>query len=535
MWEAIKQIHTNLKARALRYWRAREVVKVLAITHASELAQTPVNMWAVKKAEQSREIAAVKSGQFPIVDRRSWQFPYIPEALHRLNQPVLKNCFSDDTEILTKRGWILISDVKKGDYVISRLEDGSCKWVPIFELKKFKYKGEMFHFNGEYVDLLVSPDHRMYGRFRSSTNYWGENRVCSVCKAQFKTSQALGSHRRKIHGIAGVAEQHRKENNYDYGKVGFTFAKDVAKWLHDHASSSTNAFEIPVQTKWRGQFPSNYDKVTGKVSLECLNTEGNRVGRSYAVSLEDWVAFLGIYTAEGSARGTLHGLDLSPDSKDPHYVQAIAAEASGVEMVPTGHGYGVRISQTKRSKHREEIADLMVRLPFGFEEDGENDFGTIDKTLHSHLFPLGNSYTKKVPDWVKELPPKYISIFIEWAMKGDGHEAPVKDKGGRTYFTVSKKLADDMQELFLKAGTEASVHKKDNFRKGGFGKKGRTAPIYSVSEHGFEFKGIREENVKIVQGYDGYIYCPAIPPYETVYVRRKLGIACWCGRTPYNL
>jgi hypothetical protein len=91
IWSALVQIHTNLKARALRYFRAREVVKVLAITHASELANTPTNMWAVKKAEHSREIAAVKSGQFPIVDRRSWQYPYIPEALHRLNQPILKN------------------------------------------------------------------------------------------------------------------------------------------------------------------------------------------------------------------------------------------------------------------------------------------------------------------------------------------------------------------------------------------------------------------------------------------------------------
>lgn len=63
----------------------------MQMIHAQELAQVPVNQWAQKKNEQAKEIQAVKAGQFPIVDRRSWAFPYIPEALHRLNQPLLKN------------------------------------------------------------------------------------------------------------------------------------------------------------------------------------------------------------------------------------------------------------------------------------------------------------------------------------------------------------------------------------------------------------------------------------------------------------
>jgi len=91
MLEGLKSLHDSLVARAVRYFRANEVVKVLRPLHAKELAETPVNLWVQKKAEQAKEIAAVKSGQFNIIDRRSWQYPYIPEALHRLNQPILKN------------------------------------------------------------------------------------------------------------------------------------------------------------------------------------------------------------------------------------------------------------------------------------------------------------------------------------------------------------------------------------------------------------------------------------------------------------
>lgn len=91
LFAGLKAWHDNLVARATRYFRAQEIIKRLEPLHAKELGETPANMWVMKKAEQAREIAAVKSGQFNIVDRRSWQYPYIPEALHRLNQPILKN------------------------------------------------------------------------------------------------------------------------------------------------------------------------------------------------------------------------------------------------------------------------------------------------------------------------------------------------------------------------------------------------------------------------------------------------------------
>src|ERR1700688_3810748 len=219
--EAIKQFHRDLEARAARHFRTQEIVRVLSNTHNQELSATPGEQWGLVKQRQTQEIQAVRDGRFDIVDRRNWQFPYLPEALHRLNQPILKNCFSDDTEILTKRGWVLISDCKKGDFVLSRLEDGSAIWVPVLKMKRFKYKGKMIHFKTQFVDLLVSPDHRMYGRFRApAMGYWGDERTCSVCRRTFSTAQAMGSHRRKIHRIPGVVEAPVPKGSgghYNYG------------------------------------------------------------------------------------------------------------------------------------------------------------------------------------------------------------------------------------------------------------------------------------------------------------------------------
>ena len=92
IWSFLKSWRVDLRARVAKYLVTREVVKVLQLTHAQELSTTPRNEWSIVRQKQIEEIKAVQSGQqFDIVDRRSWAFPYIPEALHRLNQPVLKN------------------------------------------------------------------------------------------------------------------------------------------------------------------------------------------------------------------------------------------------------------------------------------------------------------------------------------------------------------------------------------------------------------------------------------------------------------
>ena len=112
--QAIRQFHRDLQARASRYYRTREIVHVMALAHAEELSHTPGNEWGLVKQKHAAEIQAVRDGRFDIVDRRTWQFPYLPEALHRLNQPILKNTpynlrrFSETP--IPRRGMNLIKD-----------------------------------------------------------------------------------------------------------------------------------------------------------------------------------------------------------------------------------------------------------------------------------------------------------------------------------------------------------------------------------------------------------------------------------------
>lgn len=88
----MKMWRQDLRAAAAKYFVTRQITQKLALVHSQELLETPRNEWSTVRQRQVEEIKAVRSGQmFDIVDRRSWPYPYLPEALHRLNQPILKN------------------------------------------------------------------------------------------------------------------------------------------------------------------------------------------------------------------------------------------------------------------------------------------------------------------------------------------------------------------------------------------------------------------------------------------------------------
>jgi hypothetical protein len=83
--------HQDVKASVSKFFRSREIANVMAISHATELKSYPITEWPLIQERHAKEIAAALNGNYPIVDRRSWAYPWLPESLHRLNVPVMKN------------------------------------------------------------------------------------------------------------------------------------------------------------------------------------------------------------------------------------------------------------------------------------------------------------------------------------------------------------------------------------------------------------------------------------------------------------
>lgn len=71
-------------------------------------------------------------------------------------------CYSDDTECLTKRGWVLHQDLRDNDEVaVFNPDDWSMHYETPEHRHVYDHDGKMHHWLSEGVDLMVTPNHRM--------------------------------------------------------------------------------------------------------------------------------------------------------------------------------------------------------------------------------------------------------------------------------------------------------------------------------------------------------------------------------------
>jgi nucleoside-diphosphate-sugar epimerase len=76
-------------------------------------------------------------------------------------------CYDDQTEVLTIDGFKRFADVTKNDLIATRTENGYLEYQAPTKLYSYSYSGEMIHFKSKSVDLLVTPNHRVYVKRRT--------------------------------------------------------------------------------------------------------------------------------------------------------------------------------------------------------------------------------------------------------------------------------------------------------------------------------------------------------------------------------
>ena len=161
-----------------------------------------------------------------------------------------------------------------------------------------------------------------------------------------------------------------------------------------------------------------------------------------------------------------------------------------------------------------------------------------DDWLFGELLQCGRAASKKVPFWMKNAPKAHLNAFLRGFRKGDGS---TRREGTVTLYTSSKVLADDLQEIALKAGRAANIHSRD--RRGKkvkigeaegkinsieyivtiLGKKKHRPYLYVIPKNTNHLRGWYKQH------YEGKVYCAEMS-IPTVYVRRN-GKTFWCNRT----
>ena len=184
-----------------------------------------------------------------------------------------------------------------------------------------------------------------------------------------------------------------------------------------------------------------------------------------------------------------------------------------------GRGYQVGIAQTAAGKI-DVLRPLLARTPWHWCEN-KSGFYTSCKWLWESVRELGNVYEKFVPQWVRESESAIIEAFLRGAVCGDGWV----QHGRRSYATVSKPLADGIQELFFKTGVTASVRLGRRGQKAAtvMGRVCDTVDQYWVSEWRSPYGLLRDSTNKPnfnQERYAGMVHCATVPN-GTLVIRRN--------------
>ena len=77
------------------------------------------------------------------------------------NLTPVEACLSDDSEVLCRTGWKLISEVLTGEEVLC-LDDGKAVYQPVQDFHRYHFNGEMLSFQSKMVSQVVTPGHMMW-------------------------------------------------------------------------------------------------------------------------------------------------------------------------------------------------------------------------------------------------------------------------------------------------------------------------------------------------------------------------------------
>lgn len=240
-------------------------------------------------------------------------------------------------------------------------------------------------------------------------------------------------------------------------------------------------------------------------------------GTEISVDPVDYASFLGIWLAEGYADGT-----------------------RGREK----HGHNVVICQKFGTERHGMIEALLQRMaiPYELAFEGRQFRMNLGHAFWQYFHDIGNSHTKRIPIDVKHWSPRLLTVLLEWMLMGDGKNRKGYQKRFddfqpivKEYATVSRHLADDVQEVMVKLGYGGTVHthqpgdrliEEDRMILGE-----DSSPIHIVYGHASRNISMDRRFIKTERvDYDGRVYCVTVPNGNWL-MRSPTGQVCWTGNS----
>ena len=432
-------------------------------------------------------------------------------------------CYDPETEILTAEGWKFFPDLTLKDRVATLQELGGqrvLQYMKPKEVMDYDYDGDMIRIESGQVDLMVTPNHRMYVSTRFAPDkykielaeeVYGKRRfyvknVDSYLPGPDTPEQRLTTTFRE----AAVAAQKGAP-----GSFATLLAVEKAQMAEEVANEGEAGY-------------LSYVDATGMWSTEPQSFVVRRLvhrssGRNESVvmNISDWLVFYGIWIAEGSA--TRRNLNISA------YKERVKAAIDAICAK-----YSIEVSRYKDKSDSDATP-------------GDHCYRINNPTLTDYFLPLSvGAIHKSLPSWAFQLSKEQAQVLIHGMVLGDGH---TMDNGTRRYDTSSVQLKDDFQRLCLHAGWAANVSVKYKAGREAICKTpGREGEVFRSTVDAFRITIIEKQLTPLVNKnikpdgsdrsdsrvkYKGKVYCCTVDGPGVVYVRRA-GIPVWCGQSRHG-
>lgn len=371
------------------------------------------------------------------IDKRIMTRLFTNEALTHGSGPNFACNDELRTQTLTENGFKYLNEIEDGEKIATFNPDTECLeyHVPISK-HVYDYDsardGKMVRFQTGKIDIMVTPNHRMYSKKR-----------------------------------------------------------DGDTWEIIRADEVRPRAKFRSQVKWEGVHQDVPQEVKDLISPR--------------VTLSDWCKISGYFASEGWT----------------------------INDKPK-RAYRVGISQTKTSKHYDEMKELFESY---FFKSYDHDFVIYGEDIADYFdesFGKGQ-LNRFIPKWMKNLPVEYLQILLDTLVDGDGNRRPNTKKKPTTnkyysYCSISMQLADDVYEIALKLGYVPKVvllerplpNHNDQYHVYWSDSDCGKYPVLMTKKKGIEKPISRVD-------YKGRVYCFEVPNH--LFITRRNGIVTIQGNT----
>jgi hypothetical protein len=210
---------------------------------------------------------------------------YVAESMlkmaTRLSQKAgfVNYCVDEETEMLTKRGWLRWDEVTTDDIALScDTSTMEMKWSPIHEIYRAPFDGNMFKLTGNGLDALVTPRHKFLTQrgFVYVEQLQQKDNIVLIGKPM--ASPASKTYTDAFVKLVGWSVT---EGHYSYGKTthSVSISQKKQNGIDDIVEALTGTHAnwskyVITEDKWRDY---SYESLSGKILTAKINSKGMHI------------------------------------------------------------------------------------------------------------------------------------------------------------------------------------------------------------------------------------------------------------------